>query len=175
LQTTLGGVQVTIDGTAIPLYSISPAAITAIVPYTAKSDGSVVTIIVNNNAANSNPVQRYTGVTSPGVFTLESSGIGDGAVLHSNNTVVNSKSPAQHGEIISIYLSGAGTASGAARPFDHRHLQQPSDYRGQVAGTTLTSTEEFEICPNLSRLYRFFYRRDIRSCAFGVGQRHPGN
>jgi uncharacterized protein (TIGR03437 family) len=35
-------------------------------------------------------------------------------VLHSNNTVVNSKSPAQRGEIILIYLSGAGTASGAA-------------------------------------------------------------
>jgi uncharacterized protein (TIGR03437 family) len=114
LQTTLSGVQVTIDGTAIPVYSISPTAITAIVPYTAKSDGSLVTIMVNNNGTSSNPVQMYTGMTSPGVFTLASSGIGDGAVLHSNNTVVNSKSPAQRGEIVSIYLSGAGTAGGSA-------------------------------------------------------------
>lgn len=114
LQTTLGGVQVTIDGTAIPLYSVSPTAITAIVPYTTKSDGSLVTIMVNNSGSNSNAVQMYTGMTSPGVFTLPSSGIGDGAVLHSNNTVVNSKSPAQRGEIVSIYLSGAGTAGSAA-------------------------------------------------------------
>src|SRR5262249_1467998 len=99
---------------AIPLYSVSPNAITAIVPYTVKSDGSLVTLMVNNNGSNSNPVQMYTGTTSPGVFTLTSSGIGDGAVLHSNNTVVSSKSPAQRGEIVSIYLSGAGTANGAA-------------------------------------------------------------
>jgi uncharacterized protein (TIGR03437 family) len=114
LQTTLGGVQVTIDGTAIPLYSVSPTAITAIVPYTTKSDGSLVTLMVNNNGNNSNPVQMYTGTTSPGVFTLASSGIGDGAILHPNNTVVNSKSPAQRAEIVSIYLSGAGTAGDAA-------------------------------------------------------------
>lgn len=121
LQTTLGGVQVTIDGTAMPIYSISPTAITAIVPYTAKSDGSLVTIQVNNNGTNSNGVQVYTGITSPGVFTLSSNGLGDGAVLHSNFNVVNTKSPAQRGEIVSIFLTGAGTAgagavAGAAAP-----------------------------------------------------------
>ena len=55
----------------------------------------------------------FSGATSPGVFTLAQNGLGDGAVLHADFSVVNAKSPARAGETIQIYVGGAGLSSSA--------------------------------------------------------------
>jgi hypothetical protein len=44
--------------------------------------------------------------TSPGVFSIDLSGAGDGAITHANGTLVNSASPA--GETVVVYLTGLG-------------------------------------------------------------------
>jgi uncharacterized protein (TIGR03437 family) len=114
---TLGGVQVTMTtqtGTALqmPLYVVSPTQINAVVPYTAPNDGSIATIQVISNGTPSNSVQSYTGLTSPGIFTVPPGGVGNGAILHANFSLVNNASPAKAGETVQLFLTGLGAVSG---------------------------------------------------------------
>jgi uncharacterized protein (TIGR03437 family) len=119
LATSLGGVQVMINGTAAPIVDVSPTRIDAIVPYS--TAGGLVQFQVINNGTQSNAVTLYQGDCSPGVFTLSSNGLGDGAIRHSDFSVVNSSNPAKQGEVVLIYMTGLGdvtppVADGAPAP-----------------------------------------------------------
>jgi uncharacterized protein (TIGR03437 family) len=48
---------------------------------------------------------------SPGVFTVSTSGTGDGVVLHGDNSLVNAASPAKGGEQVVIYCTGLGVTN----------------------------------------------------------------
>ena len=115
---TLGGVSATVNGKAAPLYLVSPGQISLVVPYS--TTGSTATIIVTNGTA-SNAVEVPLAATAPGIFSLTQNGLGDGAVLHANYSVVNADNPALPGEIVQVFLSGMGAvtpvvADGAAAP-----------------------------------------------------------
>jgi uncharacterized protein (TIGR03437 family) len=63
----------------------------------------------------------YVGNTSPGIYTLTENGIGEGAILHSDYSLVTDKSPAVAGATVFLYMTGLGTvtpqvADGAAAP-----------------------------------------------------------
>ncbi|MBV9400896.1 MAG: hypothetical protein JO062_23160 [Bryobacterales bacterium] len=111
LQSSLGGIEVTLNGAPMPIYYVSSTQISAIVPYTAPSDGSVVTIQVNNNGTLSNSIQLSTSKTSPGVFTIPPSGIGNCAVLDVKYNLVSPANPAKIGDTISIFLTGLGAVN----------------------------------------------------------------
>jgi uncharacterized protein (TIGR03437 family) len=127
---TLGGAQVTItynnaSGTAVtdiaPLYFVSPGQLSAVIPYTVPGDGTAITFAVTYNGTKSNSVTVYSGPASPGIFTVPSGGIGDGAVLHADFSLVTAANPAKSGETIQVFLTGLGavtgnTAAGAAGP-----------------------------------------------------------
>ena len=117
--TTLANTQVTVNGIAAPLYYVTPTQISAIMPYAVTS--GVAKIQVINNGTASNTVTEFVAVTAPGVLTQTQNGLGYGDVIHSDGTLVNSKSPAQIGETVSVFLTGLGTVSpaiadGAAGP-----------------------------------------------------------
>ena len=125
----LGGVKATVSWVVngatssadMPLYYVSPTAIAAIVPYGVPTDGSYLTFQVNNNGSQSNSVVSFSGITQPGVFTLPPGGVGHGAILHADFSVVSTASPAKIGETVQIFLTGLGPvnpaiAAGAAGP-----------------------------------------------------------
>ncbi|HXA52565.1 MAG TPA: hypothetical protein VNV86_19750 [Candidatus Acidoferrum sp.] len=126
---TLGGAQVTITyldansksvSVIAPVYYVSPTQISAVVPFTVPNDGTQLTFTVTNGSA-SNAVTVYSGPSSPGIFTQPSGGIGSGAVLHADFSLVTAASPAKSGETIQVFLTGVGTvtgntAAGAAGP-----------------------------------------------------------
>ncbi|MEO8658854.1 MAG: hypothetical protein ABI693_10300, partial [Bryobacteraceae bacterium] len=119
-QNSLGGVQVTVNGTAAALYLVSPTQINAVIPYSAPSDGSLMEIKVANIP---NSTFVYSGPTDPGVFTYPTpGGIGVGAMIHNaDGSVVTEANPVIAGEAIQIYCSGLGPVSpavttGAAAP-----------------------------------------------------------
>ena len=119
LPTTLGGVQVTVNGRQAPLFFVSPQQINALVPFSLPED--YARIQVTNNGVASNPVTVYTNESSPAVFTLPPNGISSAAALHSDFSLVSASSPAKPGETILIYLTGLGAVSpavadGAAGP-----------------------------------------------------------
>jgi len=116
---TLGGVQVTVNGTAAPVYSVTPIQISAVVPFAAT--GSTATIVVTVNGVKSNSVVVPLAPTSPGIFSIPANGIGSAAALHADYSVISATKPAKQGEIISMYLTGLGAttpavADGTAAP-----------------------------------------------------------
>jgi uncharacterized protein (TIGR03437 family) len=111
LNSSLGNVSVKINGQAAPMYSVSPTEIVCQVPY--EMTGAYATIQVNNSGTNSNSVTVFTENSAPGVFTLSQNGIGPGATLHANGTVVSASSPANIGETVSVYVTGLGAVSPA--------------------------------------------------------------
>jgi uncharacterized protein (TIGR03437 family) len=119
LQTTLGGVQVMVNGRAAPLFYVSPTQISLIVPYATTE--SFVTLQVINNGTSSNKVTVYAGRSAPGVFTTTQNGVGPGAVLHSDFSLVTQSNPAKIGDTLQIFVTGLGAVTppvqdGAAAP-----------------------------------------------------------
>ena len=120
---TLGGVQVNIAYTnssnatvnlAAPLYFVSPAQVSIVIPYTIPTDGSLLTFSVTGNGTKSNEVPVYSGPVSPGIFTTPSGGIGSGAILHADFSLVSAANPVKSGETVQIFLTGLGAVTGTA-------------------------------------------------------------
>lgn len=107
--TTLAGVQVKINGTAAPIYYVSPTQASVVVPY--GMSGGIAQIQATNNGENSNAITLYTDVTAPGIFTNPVGGIGSAAALHQDGSLVSTTKPAQSGEYIAVFVTGLGLVS----------------------------------------------------------------
>jgi uncharacterized protein (TIGR03437 family) len=110
--TTLGGVQVLVNGIAAPLYYVSSGQVNMVVPY-GTSSAQIATIQVINSGTQSNSVTLYMSDSAPGVFTQTSNGLGYGAALHADYTLITASHPAQPGETIQVYLTGLGSVTPA--------------------------------------------------------------
>ncbi len=106
---TLDQVQVSVNGTPAPIYSVTPVQISAVVPYAVT--GKTATIVVTVAGAKSNSVDIPLAPTAPGIFTLANNGLGDGAILHADFSVVNQTNPATPGETVQLFLTGLGAVS----------------------------------------------------------------
>jgi uncharacterized protein (TIGR03437 family) len=107
--TSLGGITVMVNNVAAPIALISPNQLNVLIPY--GITGTAATFVVTNNGAVSNSVAAPISKTSPGVFSLDSTGTGAGAILHADYSAVNASSPAKRGETVQIYLSGLGAVN----------------------------------------------------------------
>ena len=113
---TLGGVQVLVNGTAAPIYYVSPTQISAILPYELATTGAVVASIqVSNNNVMSKAITQYTSDALPGVFSQTANGIGYAAAVHvagsAAGQLVTPTSPAVAGEYLAVFLTGLGTVT----------------------------------------------------------------
>jgi uncharacterized protein (TIGR03437 family) len=114
LPRQLGGTSVSVYGIAAPLFYVSPTQINFQIPSPGDTTPGVSTsgMVVSTAAGDSDPYQL--GAVSPavGIFTLDGSGCGRGAVLNvSGNGSVSLNSPANAaspGDYISIYGTGNG-------------------------------------------------------------------
>jgi uncharacterized protein (TIGR03437 family) len=130
IPTILSGVQVTVNGIPAPVYAVSQNEITIIIPYEVAGQ-FFLTFQVNINNSLSNRVTVYADNSGPGIYTLGQNGLGAGAILHSNFTVVNDSSPARPGETVLLFMNGLGTVT-------------PSVVDGAVGGTNpLSNSDEF--------------------------------
>lgn len=121
---SVGGVTVTIGGLPAPIYFVSAGQIDCLVPYAVT--GSSVTVTVNNNGVFSNVVTVPLANTSPGIFSLDTTGTGDGAILDftTGNSIVNAASPAKKGDIVVVYMTGLGALT---TPLADGHLATAAD------------------------------------------------
>ncbi len=108
---TLNGVSVLINNKPAPLYFVSPVQLNVLVPFA--TTGPTATIVVQNGSVNSNTVTVPVAATSPGIYSLDQSGSGAGAILHADYSLVNAANPATGGETVLIYLTGLGTVTPA--------------------------------------------------------------
>ena len=108
--TKLNGLQVTFDGTPATLFYTSANQTNLVVPQgVSKSTLMQVTSDAGQPAAWVLPV---VGVT-PGIFTIDGTGTGQGAIVNQDGTVNSAANPAARGSIVSIYMTGQGGASPA--------------------------------------------------------------
>jgi uncharacterized protein (TIGR03437 family) len=111
---SLEGVRVTFDGVRAPLLYASSGQVNAVVPYSV--NGKTTTQLqLEYLGAFSAPITLPVAATAPGIFSLASSGKGPGAILNARDESVNSVSnPANPGDWVSIYATGAGLTSPAS-------------------------------------------------------------
>ncbi len=111
--TTLGGVQVLVNGTPAPIYYVSPTQISAILPYSL-STATLASIQVKSNGATSNAVTQFTTDAIPGIFSQTANGLGYAAAVHAaTGKLVTQANPAIAGEYIALFLTGLGTVTPA--------------------------------------------------------------
>jgi uncharacterized protein (TIGR03437 family) len=120
IPTTLGGVQVLVNGRPAPVSLVSQHQISALIPYEVAGE-YFATFQVAVNGTESNKVTVYVDNTSPGIYTLTENGIGAGAILHSDYTLVSDSNPATPGETLLLFMNGLGPvtpqlADGQAAP-----------------------------------------------------------
>jgi uncharacterized protein (TIGR03437 family) len=128
LPTELGGTSVTFDGIRAPLLYVSPGQVNAQVP--SGVHGAVsANVVVTTAAGSSAPfAESVSSGRTPGIFTQDSSGCGQGAVanVHADGTVTlntpQSSFDPQRDLGLTIFLTGIGPfpdrADGAAWPFN---------------------------------------------------------
>jgi len=110
LGTSLGGVQLNIGGTNVPLFYASTSQVNAQIP---------LNLAPNSNAAASFTVTQSSGATvtapqtltvslaSPGIFLTQ----GQAVITDANGVLISSSNPANPGQVVVIYATGLGAVN----------------------------------------------------------------
>jgi uncharacterized protein (TIGR03437 family) len=104
--TTLLTTKVTVNGTAVPLYYVSPGQINAVMPWNIPG-GTVASVVVQNGNAASNAAAIYVPATgTPGIAVY---GSNRAVVTNSDGITVNSAAtPASVGDEVTAWFTGGG-------------------------------------------------------------------
>jgi uncharacterized protein (TIGR03437 family) len=100
---------VTACGAAFPLYNVFLGQINAQIPLECPTGGNVtVTVSVGGQVG----TQTFTlAPASPGIFTVNGSGGGDGVIVDTNGTLISPGNPAGAGNYVVIYATGLGATN----------------------------------------------------------------
>jgi uncharacterized protein (TIGR03437 family) len=114
LPTLAPSTSVTINGTPVPLIYTSGTVVGAVVPYTLA--GASAQVVVTYGGLTSLPFTVSVVASDPGIYSIASSGQGEGAILDFNATTgdfsVNSvANAAPRGSIVVMYITGAGATT----------------------------------------------------------------
>jgi trimeric autotransporter adhesin len=120
LPVTLGGTQVLIGGTSVPLLFVSPGQINAQIPF--ETAAGTTTLVVQSTAGAGAPVNFTVTPTGPGVITAILPGHAL-AVSLTDGSLNSPQSPAVPGDFILVYVTGQGllnpaVPTGAPSPAD---------------------------------------------------------
>jgi uncharacterized protein (TIGR03437 family) len=109
--TSIAGTQVLFDGVAAPMLYTSRGQVSAMAPYglAGKNSTNVQVQFGAVSAAMTMPVQSAT----PGIFSLDASGLGPGAILNQDFSINSGPNPAAKGDVVAIYCTGGGLTNPA--------------------------------------------------------------
>jgi uncharacterized protein (TIGR03437 family) len=112
LPTTLGGVTVQFNGTAVPISYVSAYRIDVQAPFSL-TPGSQVGIQVTNGSQTSGVVQASVVSANPGLYVNQADGTGQVSAYNQDGSVNNISRGAPKGSFISVYASGLGAVNPA--------------------------------------------------------------
>lgn len=111
LPTTLAQSSFAIGGVAAPLYLATPGQVNLQIPWELAGQ-TVTTIVATVNGVASATQNVTVAPFAPGIFSMDASGAGQGAVLNGTTSQVAAAStPATRGGYISIYCTGLGAVN----------------------------------------------------------------
>ncbi len=163
LPDTLGGVIVTVGGSAVPLYFVSPGQINFQVPYGVTTNGSLA-LTVSQGSLASNTIALAMGRVSPGLFATNQRGTGQGAILIANSSTIAApvgafadSHPVTAGDVIEVFCSGLGAVTptamaGAAA--NNSPLQTTTVQPTVTIGGTNAQVSFSGLVPGLAGLYQ---------------------
>ncbi|MCC7234967.1 MAG: hypothetical protein IT163_06675 [Bryobacterales bacterium] len=142
VPTTVGEARVWFDGVAAPVLYASSSQINAVVPYEVYGRFSTK-VDVEYRGVRSNQIDVRVADSAPGIFSLNSTGSGQGAVLNQNGTVNNAGNAAARGEVIVLYATGEGQTTPAgvsgSVPRSAPELRKPlSQVKVRIGGVEVT-------------------------------------
>jgi uncharacterized protein (TIGR03437 family) len=109
---TLAGTRVLFDGIAAPIIYCSAGQTGVVVPYGIAGRSSA-TLEVEFEGRKSNQLVLPVVSSAPGIFSSDSSGSGQGAILNQNYETNGAARPAKKGEVIILFATGAGQTNPA--------------------------------------------------------------
>ncbi len=107
VATRLAEVQVLFDNIPAPLIYVQERQVSAIVPY-AVAGTRETQVQVIYRGVRGNTVKVPVATSAPGIFTADSSGKGQGAILNQDYSVNTAVNPAEKGSVVLIYATGEG-------------------------------------------------------------------
>ena len=119
----LDGTSVLFDGIPAPLLFTAPNQVNAIAPFGIYNSATTEVQVTQQGQAIAD-LRLPVAAAAPAVFTLDGSGVGQGAILNQNSSVNSPDNPAEKGSIITAFATGAGQTD-------------PPGTDGQIVGDTL--------------------------------------
>lgn len=123
VATQLGGVRVLFDGIPAPILYLSAGQANVIVPYAMEGRASAQ-LTVEYNGASTAPLSVPVADCAPGIYSMDGSGQGPGAIVNEDATLNSPANPAAQGSIVALYGTGEGQTA-------------PGGIDGQLATQTL--------------------------------------
>ena len=115
VPTSLAGTSVVVNGAPAPILYTSATQVAAMVPFGVTGPNAQVIVVYQGQAASALSVT--VAPVSPGIFTANSSGTGPAAALNlqkGSTSVNNAGHPANAGDGVTLYITGAGQTNPAA-------------------------------------------------------------
>jgi len=107
LSTSLAGTKILFNGVAAPLVYAQANQVAAIVPDQV-TGASFATVQAEYQGITISSLQLAVAETVPGLFTIDQSGLGQGAILNQDASVNSAGNPAARGSIVVMYATGQG-------------------------------------------------------------------
>jgi uncharacterized protein (TIGR03437 family) len=104
---SLGGTRVLFDGVPAGIIYASAAQVNAVSPY-GLAGKSTTQVQVEYQSVLSNAISVPVQAAHPGLFTVDASGLGGGAILNQDSSLNSSLNPAARGSVVMIYSTGGG-------------------------------------------------------------------
>ena len=108
---TLAESTVLFDGAPAPLIYVSKTQISAIVPYGVMVPSTQMQVLYQG--LRSDPIMLDVAAADPGLFTIDASGAGLGAILNQDTKVNSATNPAAKNSVISLFATGEGQTNPA--------------------------------------------------------------
>jgi uncharacterized protein (TIGR03437 family) len=113
VSSQLSDTRVFFDGIASPLVYEVAGQLSAVVPY-GVANRSSTSLVLQFNGAASSPVSIPVAASSPALFTLSASGVGQVAALNQDGSVNGPGKPATKGSVVVLYGTGMGVLNPAS-------------------------------------------------------------
>jgi trimeric autotransporter adhesin len=110
VATTVGGVKVFFSGFEAPIAFASAGQLNVVVPYEVKNYASV-NVYTRFLDQGSNSIAIPVTATAPGIFTMDASGSGLGAILNADYTANGPDRPTGKDTSVMVYITGEGETS----------------------------------------------------------------